>query len=43
MSPAGWTTAFLTIAVLMVLALPIFAIVRPRALESDRASESSDQ
>lgn len=36
-APAGWMAAFLMIAVLMLLALATFWLMRPRGLESDRA------
>jgi dipeptide/tripeptide permease len=37
MSQIGWGVAFLTVAMLMVLALITFWLIRPRELEGDRA------
>jgi MFS family permease len=37
MSPMGWGLAFLVVAVLMVAALVIFVIIRPRELAGDRS------
>ena len=39
MSPAAWASAFLMIAILMVIALAAFLIMRPRALAGDRSGE----
>ena len=36
MSPIGWGMSFLSVAVLMVLALITFFLIRPRELEGDR-------
>ena len=41
MSRAGWSMAFLLIAILSVLALAAFWIMRPRELAGDRATESA--
>lgn len=40
MSPAGWTAAFASVAVLMSLALATFLYIRPRELAGDRAVEA---
>lgn len=40
MSPFGWTIAFSAVAVLMCIALSIFAWIRPRELQGDRAVTS---
>jgi MFS family permease len=39
MSRTGWGVAFLSVAVLMVLALLTFWVMRPDELEGDRAKE----
>jgi dipeptide/tripeptide permease len=36
MSRAGWSAAFLAVAVLMLLALAAFWLIRPRELAGDR-------
>jgi hypothetical protein len=36
MSQVGWGMSFLSVAVLMVLALITFSVLRPRELEGDR-------
>ena len=36
---AGWMTAFIGIAVLSALALTVFQVMRPRALDGDRAGQ----
>jgi predicted MFS family arabinose efflux permease len=38
MSPFGWGVAFLSVAVLMALALVTFWLIRPRELEGDRGT-----
>jgi predicted MFS family arabinose efflux permease len=38
MSRAGWGAAFLAVAVLMLLALVAFWLLRPRGLAGDRGS-----
>ena len=40
MSPIGWGVSFLSVAVLMVLALITFWLIRPRELEGDRGKAS---
>jgi len=39
MSPAAWATAFTMIAVLMLMALAAFLIMRPSALAGDRRGD----
>jgi len=39
MSPAAWASAFSTIAILMLIALAAFLMMRPRALAGDRSGE----
>ncbi len=41
MSRAGWTAAFLAVAVLMALAFAAFAIIRPRELAGDKGESGS--
>jgi len=36
MSPMAWGLAFLVVAVLMLMALVAFLVIRPRELEGDR-------
>ena len=36
MSPATWAAAFLTIAALSAIGLPVFVLMRPRELSGDR-------
>jgi MFS family permease len=36
MSRAGWTIAFLSVALLTIFALVTFLVIRPRELEGDR-------
>ena len=40
MSPLGWGVSFLSVAMLMVLALITFWLIRPRELEGDRGKAS---
>ena len=40
MSPIGWGMSFLSVAMLMVLALITFWLIRPRELEGDRGKAS---
>ena len=40
MSPIGWGMSFLSVAMLMVLALITFWLIRPRELEGDRSKAS---
>ncbi len=41
MSTAGWTAAFASIAVLMLAALLVFSIIRPRELEGEGSARAS--
>ena len=41
MAHATWAAAFLFIALLSVVALAVFILMRPRGLSGDRGSESS--
>ncbi|MBX9590904.1 MAG: MFS transporter [Hyphomonadaceae bacterium] len=41
MSRAGWSAAFLSVAVLMALAFAAFAIIRPRELAGDKGESES--
>jgi len=43
MSPAAWAAAFTTIAMLMLIALAAFLIMRPRALAGDRRGDEPSQ
>ena len=40
MSPIGWGISFLAVAMLMLLALITFWLIRPRELEGDRSKAS---
>jgi predicted MFS family arabinose efflux permease len=39
MSPVGWGAAFLSVASLMLVALGLFAVIRPRELVGDRGAD----
>ena len=40
MSPRAWGVSFLSVAILMLLALAIFWLIRPRELEGDRGKDA---
>lgn len=40
MSPIGWGISFLSVAMLMLLTLITFWLIRPRELEGDRSKAS---